>query len=55
MKNWTNTQPGYRTKVITGDGYTVNIHRPELTAETRTRREREVTRVLAGMRGGATA
>ena len=52
MDQWTQTKPGYKTKTITGDGFKVIIHRPELKPEEYIRREREVMRALAGMKGG---
>lgn len=53
MNQWTNIKPGYKTKTIVGDGFTVIIHRPELTREAQQRREKEVIRALATMKGGA--
>lgn len=53
MNQWTNTKPGYKTKTIQGDGFTVIIHRPELTPEVQRHREKEVERALASMKGGA--
>lgn len=50
---WKHIRPGYRTKTVKGDGFTVIIHRPELTPDTYQRREKEVLRALAHMKGGA--
>lgn len=53
MNQWTNTKPGYRTKTITGEGFTVILHRPELQPAEYSKREKEVLRALASMKGGA--
>ena len=53
MNQWTNTKPGYRTKTVKGEGFTVIIHRPELTSDAYHKREKAVERALAGMKGGA--
>lgn len=50
-QQWQNTKPGYRSKTVKGKGFTVIIHRPELTAEVSQRREKEVLRALAHMKG----
>ena len=52
MDQWTQTKPGYKSKTIKGEGFTVIIHRPELKPEEYKRRENEVMRALAGMKGG---
>lgn len=52
MEQWTQTKPGYKTKTVEGEGFKVIIHRPELTPENYSRREKEVLRALASMRGG---
>ena len=52
MNQWTNTTPGYKTKTIKGEGFTVRIHRPELTQEAYKHRAKEVERVLAHTKGG---
>ena len=54
MTKWEHTTPGYRTKTVKGEGFTVNIHRPELTPDTYNRREREVLHALAHLNGHAT-
>lgn len=53
MSQWKQTQPGYRSKTIRGEGITVIIHRPELAPEIYTQREKTVKRALASMKGGA--
>lgn len=53
MNQWEQIKPGYRTKTVKGKGFTVIIHRPELAPDTYRKREKEVERVLAGIRGGA--
>lgn len=55
MNQWEKTKTGYQSKTIKGEGFTVIIHRPELPPETYRKREKEVERVLASMKGGATA
>ena len=55
MNQWEQTKPGYRTKTVKSGGITVIIHRPELPPETYRKREKEVERALANMKGGATA
>ena len=52
MNQWEQIKPGYRTKTVKGEGFTVIVHRPELTPETYRKREKEVERALAQMKGG---
>lgn len=52
MEQWNKTTPGYKTKTVERKGFTVIIHRPELSPEQVSRREKEVMRALAGMKGG---
>lgn len=53
MDQWVETKPGYKTKTIKGEGFTVIIHRPELVPDVRSKREKAVLRALASMKGGA--
>lgn len=53
MSQWITTKTGYKTKTVKGEGFTVIIHRPELTPDAYHKREKEVIRALARMRGGA--
>ena len=52
MDQWNKTKPGYKTKAVQHGSITVIIHRPELTPEQAARREKEVLRTLASMKGG---
>lgn len=52
MSQWKNTTPGYRSKTIQVGSATVIIHRPELTKEEQTKREKDVLDALASMKGG---
>lgn len=52
MDQWKKTKPGYKTKTVEHGNITVIIHRPELTPEQTSRREKEVLRTLASMKGG---
>ena len=52
MDQWNKTKPGYKTKTVERDNFTVIIHRPELTPEQASRREKEVLRALASVKGG---
>ena len=53
MSQWENIKPGYKSKTVQGEGFTVIIHRPELPPEVYSHREKEVERALASMKGGA--
>lgn len=52
MDQWKKTIPGYKTKTVKHGKFIVIIHRPELTPEQTSRREKEVLRTLASMKGG---
>jgi hypothetical protein len=42
MSEWTSTLPGYRTKTIQHGSCTIIVHRPVLTEQERTKREKQI-------------